>query len=198
MAGPAGCGIDHIHTTAGDVLDHLGVNIGALVLVGMDMPMIHGRTQILTDAAVEMVDKGVTQACAIGQRCHITVLVGPFVHSEGVDIPGGHIELIEHIGNGAICAGPLVGADHREGGIVDIGHQNAVEHILHHMQSGVHNHLHGEAVFVGVFHILTLDITDALQLLQGQIAVGQPGCRFEAKFIIKSHSFHSSFHNHKT
>ena len=114
----------------------------------------------------------------------------PIVHSlkerlaDKVDV-----ELVDHVGNGGVGAGPLVGADHGEGGIVDIGHQDAVEHILHHVQSGVHNHLDGVAVFIGVLHVLALDVAHALQLFQGQIAVGQPGGGFKTEFIVQCHKY---------
>ena len=154
----------------------------------MGVPVINGRTQILTDAAVEMIHKGIAQACAVGQRSNIAVLVSPLVHSESVNITGGDVKLVEHVGNGGVSAGPLVGADHGERLILQVGHQNAVEHILHHVQSGVDNNLNRETVLVGVLHVLAFDVTDTLQFLQRQLAVGQPGCGFKAEFIVQTHN----------
>ena len=141
----------------------------------------------------EMMHEGVAQTCTVGQRSHIAVLVTPLVHCKHITVTAADIVTVNHLGNRLVGAGPLVGADHGEGSIVDVRHQNTIEHILDHVQSGIDNHLYRVAVFIGVLHILPFDIVDPFKFFQRQVAVGQPGSRLEAEFVIQSH-IHSSKH----
>ena len=182
VAGPTGCGVNHVCAALANFLNDGGVNIIALVFIGKDMPMLHIGTQILTDVAIEVGTEGVTQACTIGQRSHIAVLVAPFVHSEHITVTAADIVAVDHFRNRLVGTGPLVGENSGQMLIQHVREINAVENILYEDLDGIDYDLNAVTVLVGVLHILSLNVTYIIQNFG--IAGRQPTCRLEIKFII--------------
>ncbi|MBQ5798953.1 MAG: helix-turn-helix transcriptional regulator, partial [Clostridia bacterium] len=104
----------------------------------MNVPMVNWWTQILTNSAVKMIHKRISKTCAVGERCNVTILICPLVHSKSVNVAAGNIKFVYHICNGRICGRPLVRTNHCERFILFVRHNDTVEHILYHMQSRVH------------------------------------------------------------
>ena len=132
MPRPSGSGIYNINAATADLFYDRRIDVRTLIFIRELMPMFNVRAQVFENLAIEVPAERITQACAVGQRGNVAILVRPLVHCKCMYIAARNIVAIDHFSDSLVCAWPLVWKNHCQTCIVNIAQINAVEYIQNH------------------------------------------------------------------
>ena len=111
VACPSGRGGSDVRAGAlSDIVDDLGVILD--VSVGGEMNILHRHTKLLIDLVVEILDHRVSEACLVGDRSDVAVLISPLVLCNEVNLGAVNLEVVDKLCKGDVGVGLRVTEDH--------------------------------------------------------------------------------------
>ena len=178
-AGPAHGGVAHICAALGS--DQIGVGVG--ILLGPEVDVLHGHTQICIEALVEVAHEVTGAAVGALPGSDLALLIGELVGKEHMDLLAGDTELIEILHHGHEHGGLRGGDDHDELFVLHGGRLQSVEHVGSEIVVDIDDDLHLEIGILEVFALLGGHVQIGQQIQCFLIKLGQPGAGSKAEFV---------------
>ena len=125
-AGPAEGSVSHICAAQGSQL----IGVGLDVLIGPEVDLLQGHTQLGIQTVVEVAHKVAASAVGAVPGCDLALFIGILIQEEHMNIPAADTVLIQHLGQGDKHRIFRTGKNQHQLGIVNVRKADALKKVI--------------------------------------------------------------------